>query len=298
MKKIIKFIQGLVVLLTLFILTSIFWKADLRTADIKNNTQNNEEIAYAKKLLDIAIKKQGLDKISQFSTYQVTGTDEWKGIMGNIGNPWGWNNDKMAMRFTVGDFDSQVEALEGTKKGFVAGMQSWDYYEKINGEYQTDMEDDSGKMFAMAAFHYFFEFGNRLANAPFIRYAGKAQFNGQNIEKVFVSWGNECTNEYDQYLVWIGEKSGLIEASSFTTRDTPLPAPAFIYAALRFDDYRNVDGILIPFKQTAQMMDPKEDINDFIHQLVIEKFEWDAFPSSEIRPLKGIKPMGDDKPSN
>lgn len=79
-------------------------------------------------------------------------------------------------------------------------------------------------------------------------------------------------------------------------RDSPMPAPAFMYGSLRFDDYREVGGILIPFKQMAQLMNPKDDINDFIHQLIIQKFEWDNFNVSEIRPFSNITTIGDDKP--
>lgn len=297
MRKSMKIISSTVLLvLTLFVLASIFCLADLRTADIKNNSQSDDQVQFAQNLLKEAIEKQGLDKINQFSSYQLIGTDDWKGFMGKKATPWDWNKDKIAFRFSVSDFDGQVEVLEGDKKGFVAGIQSWDYYEKQSGSYQTNVEDHGGKIFALAAYHYFIELGNRLAKAPFIRYAGKDQLKGQIMEKVFVSWGNDNTKDYDHYLVWIGQESGLIEATTFTTRDNPKPAPAFMYGSMRFDDFRTVDGILVPFLQTAQIMNPKDDLNDYIHQLKIEEFAWDHFPVSEIRPFSEISPLGDDKP--
>lgn len=299
MKKLIKIILSAVALaLAGFILTSIFCLADLRTADIKNNTQSEQQIQLARNLLNKAIQKQGLDKVHQYATYEVIAEDNWKGMMGEMGNPWGWNKEKMALRFAIGDFDGQVEVLEGEQKGFVAGIQSWDYYEKKGDTFDSDVEDDGGKMFTLAAYHYFFELGTRLANAPFIRYAGEEQLKGKTMDKLFVSWGNEVTKKYDHYLLWIGKESGLIEATAFTTRDNPKPAPAFMYGSLRFDDFRNVNGVFIPFKQTAQIMSPKDDMNDFIHQLTIEKFEWDNFEVSKIRPLEGLSEIGDYKLSN
>lgn len=299
MKKTLKiFLWILFIGIIGFVFASIFWLADLRTPEIKNKKQSNEQIQFAKNLLNQAIKKQGLDKINQFSTYEIVGSDYWKGFLGEMGNPWDFNGDEMSMRFTIGDFDGQVEVLEGEYKGFVAGIQSWDYYQKVGDKYQTDIEDDKGKMFVLAAFHYFAEFANRLSKAPIIRYAGEENFNGKAMEKVFVSWSNEPKKEYDQYILWIGKKSGLIEATAFTTRDNPGPAPAFVYASLRFDDYKNIDGVLIPFLQTAQMMDPKEDLNDYIHQLKIKSFTWDNFEVSQIRPIKNISPIGDNKPKN
>lgn len=57
-----------------------------------------------------------------------------------------------------------------------------------------------------------------------------------------------------------------------------------------------INGVWIPFTQTAQLQEPKDDINDFIHQLTIHKFEWDKFPISAIKPFKDVNAMGDDKP--
>ncbi len=148
----------------------------------------------------------------------------------------------------------------------------------------------------MAAFHYFFEIGNRLSEAPFIRYAGVDSLNGEEVEKVFVSWGNEATKEYDQYVVWIGKESGLIEALTFTTRDNFKPTPAFLYGAILFDDFRNIDGILIPFLQSAQLGEPNGDATDYVHQLKLENFKWDGFSAKEIRPFKNEKAIGNNKP--
>ncbi|MEM7297313.1 MAG: hypothetical protein AAF391_03505, partial [Bacteroidota bacterium] len=112
----------LLLVVVAFTLLSLFYLADLRTSDIKRNTQSSQEIRKAQDLLAAAIEKQGLDRITQFKTYEAIGTDHWQGAMGKMGNPWRWNNDQMALRFTVGDFDSQVEVLEGEQTGFVAGI--------------------------------------------------------------------------------------------------------------------------------------------------------------------------------
>jgi len=295
--KILKILGGFfAILLVAMLLSFNFFMADLRTNEIKSGAQSDDKIRLAQDILNEAISKQGLDNIDRFSSYEITGRDQWKGMTGKMGNPWKWNNDKMAMRFTVGDFDGQVEVLEGDHKGLIAGMQSWNYYEKKDNKYDISVETNSGITFTLAAFHYFFELGNRLVDAPVLRYAGKDQFNGQEMHKIFASWGNKATKDYDQYILWIGKDSKLIEATTFTTRDNPKPAPLFLYGSLKFDDYRIVDGIMIPFKQTAQIMNPKTDENDYIHQLTIETFEWDKMEADELRPLKGLNKIGDDKP--
>jgi len=185
MSRIMKFAIPLIFLA--FIAISFVWKADLRTSEIKNNSQSKEKIEFAKKILNGAIKAQGLDKINQFSTYTVTCKDNWKGMMGKMGNPWSWNNQSMRMLFTVGDFDGQVKMQAGNSEEIIAGIQSWDYYEKKDNSFNTDVADDKGIMFTLAAYHYFLELGNRLANAPIVYYAGPGKLKGKAMEKVFVT---------------------------------------------------------------------------------------------------------------
>ena len=90
-------------------------------------------------------------------------------------------------------------------------------------------------------------------------------------EKVFVSWGNKRTREYDQYMLWIGKESGIIEATTFTTRAFPQPAPVFMYGSVRFDDFREVNGVLIPFLQTAQLGEAKPLTDDYVHQVTLKR---------------------------
>lgn len=59
MKKLIKITLGIILFFIVgFVLTSIFFLADLRTSDIKNNTQSEEQIQFAKNLLNEAIKNR------------------------------------------------------------------------------------------------------------------------------------------------------------------------------------------------------------------------------------------------
>ena len=281
--------------LSLLIMMSSCKMADLRTTAIKENTQSSEQIELAKNLLAKTIKRHGFDKINQFTTYELIGNDHWKGLLGKMGNPWDWNKDKIALRFSVGDFDGQVEVLEGKKTGFVAGIQSWDYYEKVNGNYKIDVKDDDRKIFNLAAIHYFLELPYRLSSsASFVRYAGEDQIRGVQVDKVFISWSNEATDKYDHYVLWISKESGLIEAAQFTTREAP--APKFLKSVIHFEDYRNIDGVFIPFVQSVQMGKPKNKTSKYIHRITINEFVWNKFPVSDIRPFPELKSVGDEKP--
>lgn len=271
--------------------------ADLRTAEIKKDQQSETDQQKAERLLASAIKKQGLDKVSQFETYEVIGNDDWKGLLGSVGNVWDWKDEKVAMRFAVGDFDGQIEVLEGKKKGFTAGIQSWDYYEIEKGKYNTDVKTDKRIQFALAAYHYFYELGTRLARAPKVWYVGEGEIEGVEMDKILVSWGNNKTKAYDQYVLWISKESGIIEATTHTVRDNYLPMAGFLYSTTRFTNFKDVDGVLIPFRQTVQLKNPKDKVSKYIHQFSVESFTWDAFPLDKIRPNSNLDPIGDDKVS-
>lgn len=268
--------------------------ADLRTQAIRSNTVPTSDRDHGLQLLQSAVQKQGLDRLATHTTYHMTGTDHWRGMMGKMGNPWNWNNQAMTLRYSVGDFDGQVEVLEGKRAGFIAGLQSWNYYEVNQGRAEVT-KADKGLVFILAAFHYFAEMGQRLAQAPYIAYAGEDALGEMDVDKVFVSWGTERTKAYDQYVVWIGKESGLIEAVEFTTRDVPGPAPSFIYGSLQFDDFRDVDGVLVPFQQSAQMGSPKAPAGDYLHQFNVTAFAFDEVELEVIRPLEGVEVVGDVK---
>lgn len=271
--------------------------ADLRHAAIKKNEVPQSDFERGRQLLAKAVTRQGIDQTDRFTTYEAIASDHWKGIMGQMGKIWDWQREKMALRFSLGDFDGQVEVLEGKNEGFVAGIQSWDYYEKQEGTFNSDIKDDKRVIFGLAAYHYFFELGNRLQTVPYIVYQGRDELDGKDMEKVFVSWGDEKTRAYDQYVLWIGRESGLIEAATYTIRDNYLPMSGFLAAAVRFTDFRDVEGVMIPFRQTIQLSNPKDKLERYVHTLTLESFRWDAVTTESLRPLPGIPVMGDEKPT-
>ncbi|NER15244.1 hypothetical protein GWK08_17440 [Leptobacterium flavescens] len=289
-------IKNIVLILSLMGLLNSCKLADLRTAELRS--AENEHISREEKgksLLENAVIKHGFDKLAGAETYEVIMKDRWKGFAGKLGNVWPVNNKRIALRFTPLSFDGQIEVLEGRKKGTIWGLQSWQVY-KIDKEGKVLLKNKKRVAFGLAAFHYLFEGPKRLSNAPLIRYTGKGSFNGKDYDKVFVSWSEEPSKEHDQYVVWIEEKSGLVGLIDYTVRDNFLPSPSNIYATLVLDDYRNIDGIVFPFKQTAQLNGPKENPKRFIHQMIVEKLSINTYPRKKLYPIEHLKASGDSKP--
>ena len=272
--------------------------ADLRTRSIKDDAQSAAQVQTARQRLAAAVEGQGMhDAAERFDTYVVTASDHWRGMLGNMGKVWNWGEDEMKLRYTLGDFDGQVEVTSGPKRGFKAGLQSFDYYEYPGGRYDTDVKDDRRIVFALNAYHYFFELGPRMLNAPVIRDYPDEELAGTPMHRVFVSWGTDKTRDYDQYVVWIGKASGLIEAVTHTVRDNYLPGAQPMYTTTEFDEFREVDGVKIPFKQTVTLFGPDGKEKGYVHRLMVKDFEWDAFAPEDIRPNRSLPVMGDEKPA-
>jgi len=151
-------------------------------------------------------------------------------------------------------------------------------------------------MFSLAAFHYVFKIGPRLLNAPVFRFYPKGEFHDQKYDRVFVSWDAEKNKPFDQYILWIGQQSGMTEAVSYTVRDNDLPGAGGFYASIYFSDFKEVGGTNVPHLQTVKLAGPNgKTSGGYVHQLTVEQFIYDAFSPSQIRPNIDLVPIDDRK---
>lgn len=290
-----------IVILISTVLISTFAFQSCRLSDISTSvTHGPDQSALeikGKELMAQAAEVHGVDLFSAHNTYEVIGKDHWKGLLGSVGNPWPENNVTMALRYVTGTFDGQMEYLEGDLLGHQYGLQSWNYYEKDpNSDVNFEGKEDKNIRFVIPAFHYFFEIVSRLNDAPFIRYAGTESWNGIQYELVFVSWESAAPHpDLDQYLVYIHPESRRVEGVKYTIREATLPGSKGIYATIAYSDYQNIDGALIPFKQTIFNGD-FGDADAYLHELTVESFTFDAVEVSALRPNAALSVVGDEKP--
>lgn len=294
-----KRISALLLLTTMVVVSLVFQAcklSDISTAAAHGPDQSALEIK-GKELMAQAMTAHGVSEFATHSTYEVVGQDEWKGFLGKVANPWPENGDKMALRYIIGSFDGQMEYLEGDSKGHRYGLQSWNYYEQpVASEIDFEVKEDKNVKFVLPAFHYFIEIVDRLNSAPFIRYAGTESWRGTQYQLVFVSWESaEPHPDLDQYLVYIHPESGRVEGVKYTIREATLPGSAGVYASIVYDDFREVEGALIPFRQTVYNKDFGGE-DDYLHQLRLESFTFDAVEISALRPNAGLRVLGDEKP--
>ena len=172
-----------------------------------------------------------------------------------------------------------MKFLDGKRKGDVAGLQNWRYYE-ITNKTDTNLLITNKKIgFGIPAIQYFSEISTRLQKAELVTYAGTDSFLGQEYDLVHCTWKSlEPTKEMDQYLVWINKKTNIIDFVQYTIRD----AGKFFSGTIQYDDYQTIQGIQFPMEQTVYTLKMKKNKKKHIHQLKTSNLRLDGFSPNEL----------------
>jgi hypothetical protein len=290
---------GLVLFGIVATITFSSYKVDLLPKSLKNDANGLEMEKKGKLILKQAWNEHGIDAMQSHKVYSYTGVDSWVGMIGKMGKLWPDAVIKVKLKSVIGTFDSKIEFLDGKEAGNKAGLQAWKYYEEEKDSLPDfDVELNRRHKFGLAAFQYFNEMVARLSNAPIIRYAGEETFNETEYDLVFATWETlEATKKNDQYVLYINKKTHRLDYVIYTIRDNYLkmPGASFFYGSMSFKNYKRVNGALVPFQQSAFMNKMKEDNEGYLHQINIDKFEFDTFDAKELYPNKALGSLGDSK---
>lgn len=273
----------------LLFITAIFFlsscrMADLRPAEIKEETDIWDRESKGRALLRSAAEAQGFNSFYSHSHYRLQIKDHWKGVIGSIANPWPVNNEPITLRYESKTFTGQAEFHEGKHNGEIKGLHSWHYYE-IEDKGPIEKKADPNIRYILAAIQYFIELPVRLQDASIVAYAGERKVRGEAYDLVFVTWDQPApSKDYDHYLLYINKENNLLEYASFTVRDAPGPNPPNIYSTIAFTNFKEIDGATIPFTMRIFNKDPGKPSN-YLHKIEVLNFEFDAFPLEKIRPL-------------
>ena len=265
--------------------------ADLRTDRLKETGLTPTAVERGKQILAEMVQAHGgHDGLRRFKTADVVLRDAWPGwFTRTFFMPWPENNQRMRFQYLLGTFTSRVEFMDGQAKGTVKGIQAWKTYEQEPGA-EIVFEDDEEIALFLSSYHYFFELPFRISKAPIVAYAGEASLQGQHYDLVFVTWNQAEPDETaDQYVLWINRDTRLIDYAQYTVRDQA----NWISSTNHFSEYREVEGIMIPHRQTI-ISEPGGD--DVLHEIVVEQVRFDTILPEELLPDAGLTEVGDRKP--
>lgn len=285
----------------LLILTGLFLQsciADIRTATIKKEgiTPDNEK--KGKAILDQVWERQGMEAFTAHSVYSYKGQDTWQGMLGKMGKLWADNQTQLEFKYAINTFDGKATFLDGKRTGTSVGLQSWEYYEQAPGAEVEFMKKEKRAVFGLAAFQYFNEMPDRLIRVPIISFAGEKTFRGNTYDQVFVTWHKpEPHKENDQYLMWVNQKTGMVDYVVYTLRDNYLKMPGgkTFYGSIEYGDYKTIDGAEVSHKHTVYLKMPKKKESKNLHQLIVTDFQFDDFEAAELYPNSKLAKLGDTK---
>jgi hypothetical protein len=296
---------GVVAVASLGLLGLGLGPADLRPETLRPVTEEARRRGRAR--LARLAERHGLTAFRTHHTLELVASDTWPG-----GSPW-WGEVRQRFRSQslCGSFTSRVVLLDGQRAGEVWGIQSWAAYRARSGsaaEVRFLHAAAPEIEFYLPTLQYFNELPFRLLGAPLAADAGEATLAGRRYDRVLVTWGSfEAHPEHDQYLLWIDHETGLLRSVRYTLRDAVRLAPpeqrwlmpSLALGTIHYEDYREVDGVWLPFVQTV-VLPPPELLPDppregFFHRLEIEEARFDRIPVAALHPDPGRPEVGDRK---
>ena len=281
--------------------------ADLRGEDFRDTEARR---AQGRELLDAAVERQGGAAWSEHTTLSLTAVDRFR----EPGPWWPQKDQRGEYLLALGTFTSNVELLDGPATGALWGIQSWRPYRAASTDAPIEfLDQDLPIEFYLPTLHYFNELPFRLATAPIVVDLGSETLHGIAYDRVIITWGQTApSDEVDQYVAWIDRRSGLITKVHYTVREVAgLPfipeeqkpiVRAGAVGTIHFDDFRRVDGVLLPFRHVVTQFGPAQSGADpsegegWVHVFEIERASFDARPVTDLLPDDGLPAPADRKP--
>ncbi|MFD2563774.1 hypothetical protein [Aquimarina rubra] len=293
MKSFIK----LLVLPTLLLIIQSCGSVDLRSDYLLSNP--NQTDIKGRELLETSMKKMGYDKFSKTDVYEVTAQFNWKKgwlIMPMNAFP-GNNKNDLQFRFATNTFDGQLEYLEGRKKGVIQGLQSWQGYKIKNENDELKQHKHDRYIWGLATYHYILEAPFRMLDATIIRYAGEREFENQQYDLVYATWGSEePNNQYDRWLIYINKETGFIDLTEVTINDFFIKMPKGLqHGTVRFDLKKTNIGTYLPNKISIQLLSPKKE-DSYVYYFTLSDYKFDGFNKDILYPIGGLPMYGNSKP--
>ena len=211
-------------------------------------------------------------------TYQVQFDEEFYGFIGKQGNPFSEDVMSFNLSYIPGDFNGQMEILNGKEAGKVWGIQSGQVYEKMpNGKVLSTKNKDM--KFWIPTYQYFIEFPLRIQEANAIDYIGTNTINGKNVEGFVASWNTiEPQKDIDQYLVWLDVSTKRIVRLDYTIRDYY----GFISGSAYYKDYYFYDDLPLPKEMPVESSLVKKG---YMHKMSIKDFKRDVVSKEALMPM-------------
>ncbi|NAY92186.1 hypothetical protein GTQ34_09665 [Muricauda sp. JGD-17] len=174
---------------------------------------------------------------------------------------------------------SKVRLLNGPSKEEIWGIDDNIPYKIINGK--IDEIDDPNMIPALVGKEYFIQLPYWTQKVPIASYVKDTVLQNKRCHLVYGTWKTlKANSEFDQYLYWINKETKLLEIVQYTVRVVDPKAAGFVV----FDDFRKVNGVVIPFVHRLGYLPTPEGL---IHEMRFESIILDpkTLSMDDIRQL-------------
>lgn len=267
---------------------------DIAPAYVREGGQDSANITRGREVLDRALHTLGHDQWKSHAMLEVEAKDIWA----KSDRWWPAKEQSFKAQYLLGTFTSRMELTDGSWKGSVLGVQSWQGYKRKGESAALVQSSDPLLLFYLPSLQYFNELPFRLASTPIIIYAGEVQHRGKMHDLVYCTWSSMVAHaEHDQYVLWIDRETSLVTMCHYTVRQAFPAAAGTIY----FDSYRKVQGVQFPFRHFVLLEWPDELRfpleQNFFHRMEIYSARFGSVARNVLLPLSGLPKPRDWKPN-
>lgn len=237
--------------------------ADLQPETLKNAEEAAELNAKARQVYGAALEQMGgLERFKRYKTKTLTGIDQWNSAFVRWFTPATESEQRFSATLSRDKDEIVFRFLNGSRKDEIIGVEAGSTFE----------ERDEKRIYGNAAsirlylvpLRDYLEWPFTLFDSPVLLYGGSRTISDGAYDVVFASTGRVGPSKrHDQYLIYINRESGLVDYIEFTLRELM----ASYKGALHYDDFRQVEGLSIPFR--IGVSGSVED-NDFVHVFYYE----------------------------
>lgn len=268
---------------------------DIRPASLQVAASSPELLERGRVMVEQLAEVHGYKAWQQYRTQEVRFTDAWQAQ-----SWWPTPKQELLLKSIAGTFTAQATLLDGPHVGEKLGIQNWKSYRQgTDGEltFEPAVEELTVQNFYIPSLQYFNELPFRLLGADLVAYGGERIYRGRTYDLLLATWGSlEPNEQHDQYLLWIDRETGLLAICQYTVREIMMAVTGTIH----FEDYREVQGVYFPFKQTVILPAPENTLypldDYFFHQSVVSSVSFDTFEPEVLIVDASVAP--EDRKSN
>lgn len=159
-----------------------------------------------------------------------------------VANIWPRLPQSTRFYWVTGRDDVRADLLEAGRVSETWGVQNWVAYSGAPGE-PLRFEKNEQVNFLLPTIKFFLSAPFLLSKGEILADAGEENIHGRLYRRIFVTWtGAAPRPDFDQYLIYVNARTGLVDYLHFTVREKN----PFAYCTTVLENYREVNGVRFP----------------------------------------------------